>query len=117
MPEEIETASTGAVRSTLYPKGEKFPIRLDLLMRNSAGLRRLAEVYGEGLTKYGPDNWMNGFEESVMLSHTLDHLRLYLSGDTTEDHIAHATWNLFTLMWIQENKPELIDLTKPEQKP
>ncbi len=111
-----ETASTGAIRSQLYPKGAKFPARYDLMMRNGAGMRRLAETYGEGVARYSPDNWMNGFDESVMISHALEHLRLHLAGDKTEDNLAHSCWNLMTLMWIEENKPELMDITKPAQK-
>lgn len=111
-----EKAETGAVRSSMYPPGAKFPARYDLLFRNAAGLRRLAEAYGEGVAKYGPDNWMNGFPESVMVSHALEHFRLFMAGDTSEDHLAHAAWNVMTLIWIQENKPELLDLTKPQQK-
>lgn len=114
--QEREQASTGAVRSQLYPKGAKFPARYDLMMRNAAGMRRLAETWGEGQAKYGNDNWLNGFPESVMISHTEDHIRLYLAGDKSEDHLAHAAWNLLALCWIEENKPELLDLTKPEQK-
>lgn len=113
-PASITTA-TGATRANLYPKSEKFPARYDLLMRNSVAMRRMAEVFGEGEAKYGPDNWMKGFEESVLISHAMEHLRQYLAGDTSDDHIAHLTWNMMTLMWIQENKPELVNLTKQAQ--
>lgn len=114
--ENSETASTGAVRSTLYPKGAKFPARYDLMMRNAVGMRRLAEAWGEGNVKYGPDNWMGGFPESVYICHITEHMRLHLAGDTSEDHMAHIAWNALALAWVQENKPELLDLTKPEQK-
>lgn len=110
----IET-STGAKRSNLYPPGEKFPARYDLLFRNASAMRRVAETYGEGEAKYGADNWMNGFPESVYVSHAIEHIRLHLAGDIGEDHLAHAAWNIMALMWTQENKPELIDRTKFEQ--
>lgn len=112
-----ETSETGAVRSSVYPQGAQFPIRLDLLFRNSAGLRRLAETWGEGEAKYGPDNWMKGHKESCYISHALEHIRLYLAGDKSEDHLAHGAWNLLALCWVEENKPELLDLTKPNQNP
>lgn len=107
----METHATGATRSTLYPKGQRFPIRLDLLLLNGAGLRRLAEAFGEGFLKYGRDNWKKGFPESVLLGHAVDHLLNYAEGDTSEDHLAHALWNLLTLCYVQEKLPELLDVT------
>jgi hypothetical protein len=109
------TAATGAIRSKLYPEGAKFPARYDLMFRNAAGMRRLAETWGEGNEKYGPDNWMKGFPATVMVSHALEHIRLYLAGDTSEDHLAHCAWNVLALCWIEENKPDLIDITFPAQ--
>jgi hypothetical protein len=109
------TAATGAIRSKLYPEGTKFPARYDLMFRNAAGMRRLAETWGEGNEKYGPDNWMKGFPATVMVSHALEHIRLYLAGDTSEDHLAHCAWNVLALCWVEENKPDLIDITFPAQ--
>jgi hypothetical protein len=110
-----ETESTGAVRNKLYPMGAHFPARYDLLLRNAEAMKRLAETFGEGFDKYGADNWMKGFKESMYLSHGIEHLRLYAAGDASEDHLAHATWNLMALMWVQANRPDLLDLTKPQQ--
>lgn len=95
----------------MYPQGAKFPARYDLMMRNGPGMRRLAETWGEGFAKYGPDNWMSGFPASVLLSHAQDHVAKYLTGNNDEDHLAHAAWNLLVLCWVEENKPELLDLT------
>jgi len=107
---------TGAKRSNAYPPGHKFPARYDLLFRNATALRRLAETWGEGEAKYGPDNCWKGFPESVDVSHALEHIRLYLAGDQADDHLSHAVWNLMHLMWVQDNKPGLLDLTKIPQK-
>ncbi len=106
-------SSPVANRENWYPQGRNFPARYDLMMRNDVGMRRLAETWGEGEAKYGPDNWMKGFPESVLISHTMEHIRLYLLGDKSEDHLAHAAWNLLALCWVEERKPELLDLTKP----
>lgn len=107
-----ETFSTGAVREKMYPKDTKFSIRIDLLFQNTVALRRLGETYGEGEAKYGAGNWMKGFPESVYLAHMQEHIRMYMTGDTSEDHLAHATWNILSLMWVQERLPHLMDLQK-----
>jgi hypothetical protein len=31
-------------------------------------------------------------------------------GDNTEDHLAHATWNLLATIHFEETRPELIDI-------
>lgn len=86
-------------------------MRFDLLFSNTDFLKRMSATYGEGAAKYGDDNWRNGMPEKSLFNHCLAHLVQHLEGDTTEDHLAHATWNLITLMWVQANKPQLLDLT------
>lgn len=110
-PAPHESFSTGCIREKFYPKLDSYPIRLDLLFNNPVALRRLGETYGEGAAKYTPNNWKLGFPESVYLSHALEHLRLRADGDKSEDHLAHACWNLMTLMYMEEVKPELLDLS------
>lgn len=107
----MEKAETGCVRSVLFPIGEGgFPIRLDLVLLNDVAMRRLGATYGEGQAKYGTFNWQKGFNESVYMAHAMEHLLLYMADDKSEDHLAHACWNLMTLMWVQEKKPELLDI-------
>lgn len=108
-----EECGTGAVRSSKYPKDQNFPARYDLMMRNEAGMRRLAETFGEGFEKYGADNCWNGFPASVLISHAQDHIVRYLKGDMSEDHLAHSAWNLLMLCWVEENRPDLLDITIP----
>lgn len=115
--ETTETADTGAIRSKLYEMGFRFPLRFDLILQNHVGFRRLAETFGEGSLKYPPGNWMKGFQESVYINHAMEHLRLYLAKDTTEDHLAHALWNLYALTYVQEKLPHLLDLTGQEWPP
>lgn len=111
------TASTGAKRSVLFETGPNgYPRRYDLLLVNDVAARRMAETLGEGATKYGDLNWMAGFTETTYLAHAIAHLRRYSAGDRTEDHLAHAVWNLNALMWVEEKKPELMDLTKQLEK-
>ncbi len=102
---EIREFSTGAVRST-----DADGVRFDLI--SPIGLRRLAETYAEGAKKYGDNNWKKGFPASDLINHLIAHCYKFLAGDTSEDHLAHAAWGLFTIMHFQETQPELIDINK-----
>lgn len=97
-------------------KPGEFPARFDLVLNNPIGLRRLAQTYGEGAIKYGPDNWKKGFPESNLINHAMAHLTKHIEGDRTEDHIAHAVWNLYTLMHFQVTRPDLMDLSGPSSE-
>ncbi len=95
--------STGAVRSDDAEKE-----RWDLI--TPIGLRRIAETYAEGAKKYGEDNWKKGIPIRDLLNHAIRHIYLYLKGDETEDHLAHAAWNLLTAMHFEETRPELMNI-------
>jgi len=95
--------ATGAVRST-DAEGERW----DLI--TPIGLRRLAQTCAEGAAKYGEYNWQKGIPASVMLNHAIRHLYLYLAGDTNEDHLAHAAWNILGVCHFEEVMPEMIDI-------
>ncbi len=97
------TYSTGAVRSA-----DAEATRFDLVPQ--VGLRRLAETCAEGAAKYGDRNWEQGFPATSLLNHALRHVHLWLVGDDTEDHLAHAAWNLFALMHFEEEMPSMIDV-------
>ena len=99
---------TGAQRSSDADRE-----RYDLI--STVGLRRLAETYAEGAAKYGERNWEQGFPASVVLNHALRHLNQWLAGDDSEDHLAHAAWNVFALMHFEEIQPHLIDLPSRRQ--
>lgn len=101
--EDMKTFDSGAKRSM-----DAESVRYDLV--SPIGQRRLAETYAEGAAKYGPGNWLKGFPASDILNRLMRHIDLYRSGDRTEDHLAHATWGLFTLMHFEETRPELFDL-------
>lgn len=109
MEQNKVTFETGAMRSA-HAAGEigKFPARFDLI--SPIGLRRVAEAYGEGSQKYPLGNWTKGIPESSLLQHAQAHLASYMMGDTSEDHIGHAIWNLMTLAHNQEQRPDLMDL-------
>lgn len=109
----IVKTETGACRESgvAGSKDSRFPAKFSLIP--ARGLRRVAETCGEGFLKYGQGNWLNGFKETDLLDHAMAHLNQYMMGDRTEDHLAHGTWNLLTLMHFQETEPagsELLDL-------
>jgi hypothetical protein len=101
--DELTRFSTGAVRGS-----DAENVRFDLI--TPIGLRRLAETCAEGAKRYGDRNWEKGMPASVMLNHALRHIYLWIDGDTSEDHIAHATWNLMAIMHFEETMPQLIDV-------
>lgn len=101
--EDKQKFATGAVRSS-----DAAGVRYDLI--TPVGLRRLAETYKEGSVKYGDNNWQKGFPASDVMNHAMRHIMLWLDGDKTEDHLAHAAWNLLTIMHFEERKPECIDV-------
>ena len=82
--------------------------RYDLI--SPIGLRRVAETCAEGAEKYDAHNWRKGVPLSVMLNHALRHVVEFLGGDRSEDHLAHAAWNLLGAMEFEETRPELDDL-------
>jgi hypothetical protein len=100
---EVTTFSTGAVRGT-----DAENVRYDLI--TPIGLRRLAETCAEGAKKYGPFNWQRGIPASVMLNHAIRHIYLWLEGDRSEDHLAHASWNILGVCHFEEEMPAMIDV-------
>ena len=56
-------------------------------------LAQVARVLHNGYHKYGKDNWRL-IEADEHLNHALNHIYLYLAGNVSEDHIAHATTRL-----------------------
>lgn len=93
------------------------PLRYDLLLDNVHALQRLARTFGEGSLKYPARNWMKGIPESSLLNHAMAHIVAHMKGDTSEDHLAHAVWNLSTLMWVQDERPDLLDVTGKAANP
>ena len=100
----IRTFETGSQRST-----QADSTRYDLV--SEIGLERLAKTYAEGIAKgYAEHNWRLGQPFSVLINHVLWHLNRYKQGDSSEDHLAHASFGLFALLEFSETRPELNDL-------
>jgi len=99
---------TGAVRSAFIAGEAAKPVRYDLI--SAIALRRVAETYAEGAIKYTANNWRRGIPASNLLNHALGHVVAFMAGDRSEDHMAHAAWNLFAVMEFEETRPELVDV-------
>lgn len=110
MTESLETFATGAVRST-----DANHVRFDLV--TPIGLRRLAETCAHGAKIYGDRNWERGIPASQMLNHAIRHVYLWLQGDASEDHLAHAAWNILGVCHFEEAMPEMIDVPARGTKP
>lgn len=94
---------TGAVRDMAEGKG-----RCDLLP--ACALIRLSKLYEAGAKKYDDRNWEKGIPLSVMIDSGMRHLLKYLDGQTDEDHLTAAAWNILGAMWMEEKRPDLQDI-------
>lgn len=91
---------TGAVRSA-----DRDEERWDLM--SPIGLKALARTYAEGAAKRGANNWENGMPVHDLLNHAIGHIYDFLGGDRSEDHLAHAAWNVIGAIHSLEMWPEL----------
>lgn len=111
---ERKQFETGAVRDTSTGKG-----RFDLIP--AYPLFRLAKLYEAGAIKYADRNWEKGIPTGRFLDSAFRHLMNYQNGDRSEDHLTAVAWNIFGLIWTQEQVrrgklPESL-LTLPEPEP
>lgn len=100
---------TGAVRDGATDKG-----RCDLLPAEC--LLRVAKHYERGAKKYADNNWKQGIPSKVFLDSAIRHLLKYAAGRDEEDHLAAVAFNIFGLMYNEQNKPELMDLAERDRK-
>ena len=91
--------TTGARRDVAEGKG-----RYDLLPTRA--IRRLAEHYENGAKKYGDDNWLKGIPLKRMIDSAMRHLFKALEGQTDEDHLTAAAWNILGIIELQERIEE-----------
>lgn len=81
---------------------------MDLLP--AAALIRLSKHYQNGAVIYGDRNWEKGQPMHQYIDSAMRHICNYLDGDTEEDHLAAAAWNIMGAMWTEEKKPEMQDI-------
>lgn len=92
--EPKEQYAGGATRSDRTGKG-----RFDLI--SPYALLRLARRYEDGAAHHGDRNWEGGFPLSRCYDAAIRHLTQALAGQTDEDHLAAAAWNVFAAMHFE----------------
>lgn len=95
--------TSGAVRDVQEGKG-----RMDLLP--ACALIRLSKHFEAGAKKYEERNWEKGIPIHSFIDSGLRHIMCYMDGQTDEDHLCAATWNLMCAMWTEEKRPDLQDI-------
>ena len=98
---------TGFVRDTHVGKG-----RMDLLPWY--GIMEVAKHCEEGARKYGERNIDKGAPLHSLLDSGARHLAKLIAGETDEDHLRAACWNLLWALQQRTTHPELDDLPKKE---
>ena len=106
---EMTVFASGAVRDKKTGKG-----RCDLLP--ACVLLRLAKHYERGAERYGPYNWQRGIPCHSFVDSALRHMLKYMDGQTDEDHLIAAIWNLCGLAWTEEKMPEMMDIPERMEK-
>ena len=110
---EREEFPTGSRRDTRAGKG-----RFDLLP--AYALKRLAQLYERGASKYGDANWLKGQPLSRYLDSALRHLFAHLEGKRDEDHLAAVAWNVLGYIETEERiragrlPADLADIEEPK---
>ena len=74
------------------------------------GLRRLAEIYSESARACTDDEQWAHLQFSKLLELAMRHINSYVEGDRTEDHLAQAASELFSVMHFEETRPDLNDI-------
>ena len=94
---------TGAIREDKTGKG-----RMDLLPM--CALIRLSKHYEKGSVDHGERNWEKGLPIHSFIDSALRHLAKYVDGQTDEDHLCAAAWNILGAMWTEEKRPCMQDI-------
>lgn len=84
----VVTNESGASQSAIPAVFTTMPLR---------ALWELAKLQKYGDDKYGAHNW-RGIPESDHIDHAFAHLMADSLGDTSDDHLLHATWRLMAAL-------------------
>lgn len=100
---------TGAVRDMKRGVG-----RMDLLPWY--GIMEVSKHCEEGAEKYGEHNVDKGIPLHSLCDSAARHLAKFIAGETDEDHLRAATWNLLWALNQRKTHPELDDLYSHKEK-
>lgn len=113
--------STGPFRGTLLDKlharesaAKHDQGKLPWHMLPREALERILEVYVMGARKYGEDNWRQGLLFMRVWDAAQRHLWAWRDGEDLDpesglSHLAHAAWNIITLLAYLNTHPEMDD--------
>ena len=101
--------ATGARRDIQHGKG-----RMDLLPWY--GIMEVSKHCEEGAEKYGEHNVDKGIPLHSLCDSAARHLAKFIAGETDEDHLRAAAWNLLWALNQRTTHPELDDLYSHREK-
>jgi hypothetical protein len=105
-PETKMTSRTGGVKGTKLARFDLIP---------TSPLRRLAEHFGRGATKYGDRNWERGYQWSLSYAALQRHLNAFWGGENYDPefpdshHLDAAMFHVMALRDFVEKFPEYDD--------
>lgn len=82
----------------------------------STMLLDVSKHFEEGAKKYGEYNWQKGIPVHCYIDSAIRHLLKWLRGDEDEPHDKAFVWNIMCAIWTCNNKPELNDFTRKDDK-
>lgn len=104
-----QSFETGAQRDVQEGKP-----RFDLIP--PLALKRVAELYARGASKYNEWNWSKGMPYSRFYASGFRHLMQWAIGDRKEDHLSACVFNLLCIIHFEElNRYDLDDMPKWEK--
>ena len=101
--------ASGAVRDMQAGKG-----RMDLLPW--AAIMEVSKHCEAGALKYGEHNVDKGIPTHSLMSSAMRHAAKYMEGETDEDHLLAAAWNLLWAVQMRLTHPECVDKPWREEK-
>ena len=76
----------------------------------NTAMLELSIHFEEGCKKYGDRNWEKGIPIHCFIDSGARHYFKFLRGDRDEPHDKAFLWNIVCAIWMQKNRPEMIDL-------
>jgi hypothetical protein len=94
----VAVFTSGAKSTEEKPRYDLMPL---------CALRRWAERLAYGAKRHGASNWTLGKDDPDYrrdrLNHTFEHLKKYMDGDRSEDHLGAVMCGIGFECWFEEN--------------